>query len=319
LPHAFPSFATVENVFTNPPSMKRIACGPDGNKPNERVAWTRDFFKEMAKYRHPPLDAYDLHFYNWNMKDSGIDELKFDETGWYEVIQGCLELEEIIEEQYALIQEGLAGFPKPEGFFQEAEARCDLVVGEWGNWHAAAFKNRPALYQQCTMRDAITTALTLDIFHRNSELVSMACVAQTVNVLNSLLLTSGENCLRTPNYDVFLMYKVHQGGSVLALEQNYSSEPGEVFAFASKKEDIIYVNLVNTNINADKDIELDFGTEVKCIKVEVIKGDSPAAYNTFEKPDRIRKKEMEAPQGTGPVYSVSLPAASVCLYQFCCR
>ena len=27
--------------------MKCIASGPDGNKPKERVAWTKDFFKEM--------------------------------------------------------------------------------------------------------------------------------------------------------------------------------------------------------------------------------------------------------------------------------
>lgn len=313
---AFPNFATVENAFTNLPVMKRIASGSDGNKPKERVAWTKDFFKEMAKYRHPAVDAYDLHFYNWNIKNSAESELEFDETQWYEVIQGCLELEEVIQEQYTLIQEGLKEYSVAEGFFQEPEVRTELVVGEWGNWHAAAFTNRPALYQQCTMRDAITTALTLDIFHRNSELVTMACVAQTINVLNSLFLTEGERCIRTPNYDVFLMYKEHQGGRTLAIEQSHLSKPGDVFAFASKKVDIINVNLVNTNMKLSKEVEIDFGMDAVFVKAEVLAGDVPDAHNSFEQPNRIRKQKAEAPARDGVVYKLTVPAASVSFYQF---
>ncbi len=313
---AFPSFATIENAFAAHPLMKRIACGPDGNKPKERRAWTKDFFKEMAKYRHPAVDAYDLHFYNWNIKDSGMNELKFDEDGWCEVIRESLELEEVIQEQYALIQEGLAGYPAVEGFLIEPEVRCELVVGEWGNWHGAAFSNRPALYQQCTMRDAITTALTLDIFHRNSHLVGMACVAQTVNVLNSLFLTCGDKCVRTPNYDVFLMYKVHQGGKALTLERAHKSEPGDLFAFASKKTEVISLNLVNTDMKSVKEAELDFGTDVVFLKAEVLAGDSPDAYNSFEQPDRIRKKEAKKPERNGAIYKLTVPAASISLYQF---
>lgn len=40
-------------------------------------------------------------------------ETVFEEEDWYSVIHGCLELEEVIKEQYALIQEGLANIPKP--------------------------------------------------------------------------------------------------------------------------------------------------------------------------------------------------------------
>ena len=69
------------------------------------------------------------------------------------------------------------------------------------------------------MRDAVTTALTLDIFHRNTGDVRMACVAQSVNVLNSLFLTDGEHCILTPNYDVFDMYQVHQGAYTLGFEE----------------------------------------------------------------------------------------------------
>ena len=41
------------------------------------------------------------------------------------------------------------------------------------------------------MRDAVTSALTLDIFHRNCGKVKHGLCAQAVNVLNSVLLTFG--------------------------------------------------------------------------------------------------------------------------------
>ena len=313
---AFPSFASVDTFMTELTVMKRIASGPDGNKPKERVTWTKDFFKEIAKYRQPAVDAYDLHFYNWNMKHPGQSELEFNEAEWYEVIGSCFELEDVIKEQYELIREGLESYPEAEGFFKGPEAKCDLIVGEWGNWHAAAFTNRPALYQQCTMRDAITTALTLDIFHRNADLVKLACVAQSVNVLNSLFLTEGEKCLRTPNYDVFLMYKEHRGGRILVIEDEDQSEPGGVYTVASRKLDFINISLVNTNMRELKEIEIDFGTTVVCARAESLMGDTPKAYNSFDQPDRIRKQKVEAPKGKASTFKLTLPAASVSLYQF---
>ena len=64
--------------------------------------------------------------------------------------------------------------------------------------------------QQSTMRDAAVTALTLNIFNNNCEKIRMANVAQLVNNLHALLLVSGENCIVTPTYHVFHMYKNHQ-------------------------------------------------------------------------------------------------------------
>lgn len=313
---AFPSFAAPDTSFTEPSVMKRIASGPDGNKPKERVAWTKAFFQEMAKYRQPAVDAYDLHFYNWNLKTSGQSELEFDEAEWYEVIDSCFELEDVIKEQYKLVQEGLESYSETEGFFKGPEAKCDLIVGEWGNWHKAAFTNRPALYQQCTMRDAITTALTLDIFHRNAGLVKLACVAQSVNVLNSLFLTEGDKCLRTPNYDVFFLYKEHRGGRVLEIEDMEQSKPGDVYMTASRKLDFISVSLINTNIKESKEIEIDFGTSVVCRKAECLVGDAPDAYNSFEEPNRVRTQRVAEPKGKESVFKLVLPAASVSFYRF---
>jgi len=58
-------------------------------------------------------------------------------------------------------------------------------------------------------------ALNFHIFHKHADRVSMANIAQTVNVLQAMILTNKEKMLRTPTYWVFEMFKVHQGGTFL--------------------------------------------------------------------------------------------------------
>lgn len=310
---SFPCFVPGENGGKPESYMKRIASGPDGNKPKERVEWTRQFFEELGHFRRPPLDGYDLHFYNWNLEHMGQKETEFDEADWDKVIAGCFELETVIREQADLIQKGLAALPEEEGFLKGPEPACDLIVGEWGNWHGAAFENRPALYQQCTMRDAVTTALTLDIFHRNCDLVKMACVAQTVNVLNSLLLTDGESCIRTPNYDVFKMYMVHREAEALETE---TPEDEKVHVFASVKGRDVYVNLVNADMKEDKTVQLAFSGRMEYVSGQALECRDPHDCNTKEEPDKIRAKESRRPDGAKQLFTVRMEAASVQVLHF---
>ena len=100
------------------------------------------------------------------------------------------------------------------------------------------------------MRDALTSALTLDIFHQKADKVKLACCAQTVNVLNSLLLTDKDKTVLTPNYYVYLMYMVHRGGNLLTLEND--SQPvadglNGVMALASRSGDVVHLNLICTD------------------------------------------------------------------------
>jgi alpha-N-arabinofuranosidase len=304
--------------------MKFIASGPDGNKPMERVKWTKDFFAALANYRMPKLDAFDLHFYNWNLKDFNQPETEFGAEDWYSVIHGALELEDVIKEQYALIDEGIRNLPKPEGDLPSAEASCKLVIGEWGNWHGKAFLNRPALYQQCTMRDALTTAISLDIFHRNCEIIDLACVAQTVNVLNSLILTQGEHTILTPNYYVFDMYKVHRGAQLLDISidtekigTTKEKQVDRIYALASQKDGIISVNLVNTAMDEASSVTLELPEGCRYLGGQVLAGETPNTHNSVETPDAIVPKEAEKTEvGADGRCLVTLPAASVSVYRF---
>lgn len=46
-------------------------------------------------------------------------------------------------------------------------------------------------------------ALNLNIFNKHSDRISMANIAQVVNVLQALVLTEGDQIVKTPTYDVF--------------------------------------------------------------------------------------------------------------------
>lgn len=291
-----------------PTRMLPIAAGPDGNKPLERVRWTRDFLAALAEYRVPPLGGYDIHFYNWNIAHEGDTSVAFDREGWDRLIAGSLELEEVIHEQHRLVQEGLAMLPEPESDVFSTPPTLDLVVGEWGNWHGDAFAARPALFQQVTMRDAITTALTLDVLQRNADKVSLACNAQLVNVLNALLLTEGERTVRTANFDVFMMYKPHRGARALPVE----GEPESVHVFASLGEDgALTIDLVNADPEAEHEVELVLSAPVQLLELDSLRSEEPTAYRTAGRPDAIQRSTTPLAGEPAASHRILLPAGSV--------
>ena len=57
--------------------------------------------------------------------------------------------------------------------------------------------------------------VTLNIFNRHCDRVRMANIAQTVNVLQAMILTDKAKILLTPTYHVFEMYSVHHDATLL--------------------------------------------------------------------------------------------------------
>jgi len=98
------------------------------------------------------------------------------------------------------------------------QKQVGLYIDEWGSWYDQEPGSHPGfLYQQNTMRDAEVAALNLNIFHRHTDRVKMANIAQMINVLQAMILTDKEKMLVTPTYHVFEMFKVHQGATSLPL------------------------------------------------------------------------------------------------------
>jgi alpha-L-arabinofuranosidase len=56
---------------------------------------------------------------------------------------------------------------------------------------------------------------TVHIFHRHATDLMMANMAQTINVLQALILTKGDKMCLTPTYWVYDLFKPHRGGTVV--------------------------------------------------------------------------------------------------------
>ena len=179
----------------------RIACGANSADYN----WTEVLMSQVGRR----MDGLSLHYYtvatgDWRRKGSST---QFDESQWHSTLRRTLTMDELITKHSEIMDR------------HDPEKRIGLIVDEWGTWYDVEPGTNPGfLYQQNTLRDALAAALNFHIFHRHADRVMMANIAQTVNVLQAMILTDGEKILRTPTYHVFEMFKVHQGGASLPVE-----------------------------------------------------------------------------------------------------
>jgi alpha-N-arabinofuranosidase len=198
--------------------------------------------------------------------------------------------------------------------------RVWLIVGEWGMWHDPEPGSTPGfLYQQNTLRDAVVAGLHLNIFNSHADRVRMANIAQTVNVLQAMILTKGEQMVLTPTYWVFDLYKVHQDATLLPLHITSDAYTFEgqsvpaVSASASKDKDgRIHITLVNLDPNRGRTVEVDIrGQGVSTVSGRVLTAAEMQADNTFEQPSAVQPADFRGARLSGDVLTLDLPSKSV--------
>ncbi|MCR5103923.1 MAG: alpha-N-arabinofuranosidase, partial [Eubacterium sp.] len=207
----------------------------------------------------------------------------------------------------------------------DPEKKVGLSVDEWGNWFTVEPGTNPGfLYQQNTVRDALVAGITLDIFNKHSDRVKMACLAQMVNVLQSVILTEGEKMLRTPTYHVFHMYRYHQGAELLESYISGAEETGSdewkipaLHESVSVKDGVITATINNLSCDKEEELEVDIAGADKYDIIEArILTDEMHAYNTFENPDKVIEKEYSDYSVDGNLVKLVLPPASVVELRF---
>jgi len=189
-----------------------IASGPTGND----LDWTHGFFEKVFSFGDHSLTGWSIHYYAWNLSRGKTsdwvagkgDALKFDLVDWYELFQQGYLMEKIIEDQW----EAMGKY--------DTERSVKLVVDEYGPWYRKGTEILPEfiLSQQITIRDALFTAFTLDIFNRHADKISMAACAQLINNMNALFFAHEDKFIITPNFHVFDLYAAHQNGTALRTE-----------------------------------------------------------------------------------------------------
>ena len=195
-----------------------------------------------------------------------------------------------------------------------------LIVDEWGTWYDAEPGTNPGfLYQQNSLRDALVAGLNFHIFQRHADRVVMANIAQTINVLQAMVLTDGERMVKTPTYHVFEMFKVHQDGVTLPVELTTDDyELGgqrmpAVSASATRdKEGVVSLSLVNSDPKQSKPIRCQIaGAALKTVSGRVLTASEMTAHNTFDKPDAVQPAAFDEARLEGENLLVTLPPKSV--------
>jgi alpha-N-arabinofuranosidase len=281
----------------------RIACGSNG----QDYHWT-----EVMMDRVPvrQMNGLSLHWYtlptgNWQKKGSATD---FAEDQWFSTLRNTLRMDELITKHSAIMDQ------------KDPQKRVGMVVDEWGTWYDVEPGSNPGfLYQQNTLRDAIVAGLNFHIFHKHADRVTMANIAQTVNVLQAMILTDKEKMVLTPTYHVFEMFKVHQGATSLAVEVtapdyefNGNRVPGVSASASRDANGRIHLSLVNTHPHAPVTLACRVsGHAAKSVAGRVLTATAMNAHNTFAAPDVVKPAPFQGATLTGDQLTVTLPAKSV--------
>ncbi len=283
--------------------ISRFACGPNSADYN----WTEVLMKAAGRQ----MNGLSLHYYtvgsgNWQRKGSAT---RFGEEQWHSMLRRTLEMENLITKHSAIMDK------------YDAQKRVGLVVDEWGAWHDVEPGTNPGfLYQQNSLRDALAAALNLHVFQRHADRVIMANIAQTINVLQAMILTDKEKMLLTPTYHVFEMFKAHQGGTFLPVEsQTPDYKLGDnaipaVSASATRdaKSAAVHLSLVNTHPREPVAIACKLaGVAPKAVAGRVLTAAEMTAHNTFTAPDAVHPQAFTGAVIEGENLRLTLPPKSV--------
>lgn len=283
-----------------------IACGPNADD----YHWT-DVIMPLLKYH---TNAISLHYYtlptgNWEHKGSAT---QFDEREYYQTIHATLKMEEIIDRHLKIMD------------YHDPEQRVGLIVDEWGTWYDVEPGTNPGfLYQQNTMRDAIVAAINLNIFNKHSDRIIMANIAQVVNVLQAMVLTEGMKMIKTPTYEVFALYKAHQGATLVDSTVENLTESLEdveipvlsesVSVQETEEGKITHITLSNASLDEAIEVKIQLPIDQKFageVTICELTG-AMQAHNTFEHPEEV-KRHSRTETAEGHCMTVVLPPCSVC-------
>lgn len=285
--------------------LYRIACGAY----EADYRWTEVLMREAAQQ----MDGLSLHYYvipgTWKEKGSAT---QFGEKEWFVTMKKTIFIEELIQKHAKIMDK------------HDPDKRVGLVVDEWGSWHdVEPGTNDHFLYQQNTLRDALVAGLTLNIFNRTCDRVKMANIAQTVNVLQAMILTNGEKMITTPTYHVFRMFAVHQDAVFLPLEissidYTFDNESlPAMSASASRSTDgLIHISTCNLDPGNTVEVKCELrGTKPARISGQILTAAEVNAYNTFENPETVKPVAFDEAKLNGAEVILEQPSKSIVMLE----
>jgi alpha-L-arabinofuranosidase len=287
----------VRNFSSN--RVFKIACGPNSFD----YKWTEVLMQNAGRQ----MQGLALHYYCGTGRKSR-SATQFEEGDWFHLLRSALRMEELVAKHSEIMDK------------YDAQKRVALIVDEWGAWHAVEPGTNPGfLYQQNSLRDALVAGITLNIFNQHCDRVKMANIAQTVNVLQAMILTDKEKMLLTPTYHVFEMFTVHHDATLLPSELTCADYtlgedkiPGLSVSASRDKAGHVHVTLCNLNPTAAADLNCELrGLKPTRVQGRVLTAPEMQAHNTFDQLNTVQPVEFNDARLTDSGLAVRLPAKSI--------
>ena len=270
--------------------LYRIAAGAR----DDDYSWTETLMKAVSCLgcRNEPrgfFQGISFHYYTmagpWEDKGSAVD---FDDEAYYLTMLNARKVDELIRGHAAVMD------------CYDPLRRVGLVLDEWGTWWDVEPGTNPGfLFQQNTLRDALVASVHFDAFHRHAHRLVMANIAQTVNVLQAMILTdpNSDALVLTPTYHVFEMNVGHHDATSLAVHLEAPQARRTVvdveletlsISASAKGGASALVSITNLDADAATSVLLDLrGRLVAAHSARILTAPALQTHNTAAAPDAV--------------------------------
>jgi alpha-N-arabinofuranosidase len=281
--------------------VQLIAVGHD-------AVWNRKLLQSLEGSRFlPRLKAISIHSY---FNGDGT-MFNYNESEYYDLLAESHTIDDDIAVADGILKN-----------YEDPAHPIGLIVDEWGLWDRGRATPATGLRQANTLRDAVIAASCLDIFTERANRVTMTNIAQTINVLQCLIETSGSDAWLTPTYHVYGFYREHVGhdsitshleSPFLDLKRRSGLPISQLSASTSLSEDGSSVSFIVTNRHYSDALECDLRLEGRVLgdaKARVLSGDEAMSANSASNPDVIAPVEITV-ESSNCSLTVNLPPLSI--------
>ena len=297
-----------------------VACG------NSFGDWNQKMFDRMAS-RNGGNSIRDIHYLSIHYySDTRWDGLEFSDSDYYNLLGSVDGMDRAITRTADILD-----------YYAPAGHKVHIGMDEWGAWHHA--RHNPGsdlLLQDNTFADAILAAAILNLLSNRSDLVHMATLAQTFNVIQCMALTNGPKFAVTPTAYVFGMFRPHMDADGLDVivespEFSYTTPPNggrsaqpdehqrpslSASASVSKSGDRLNLILVNQHLNDTLPLTIDlagidtaFGARTATLSE--IRNSGVRTENNLDQPNNIHPPVSRPVQIAGAKFTLELPPHSI--------
>ncbi len=266
--------------------------------------WT-DVLMKMSRNH---FDGLSIHNYTFPgcWEDKG-DATKFEQDKWYSTLKHAYHFDELVRIHSAVMDR------------YDPNKTKGLIIDEWGTWYDVTEGTNPGfLEQESTMRDAIVAAIHFNMFHRYTDRIEMCTIAQTVNVLQSMVMTDGARTKKTPTYYAFELYAKHLENDVVShhlVSDTMHVEDKDINlvdgTVTKSKDGQLIISLSNLDIDNPSQVEIDIrGSKFTTVKGRYLTSEYYNQINTFEE-EAIKTADFTDYEVVEDKIIVTLPKHSI--------